>query len=96
MAERVGFGPLYIQRFATNRRCHRNSVAGVTMKDRHRSFGNSRLAAARNSRSTVVTGRTVSVPTQDVQFVPQHVRVPTILARTFLQRTPRKMTFAVV
>jgi hypothetical protein len=41
---------------ATNRRCHANSVAGVTMKDRQRVRGSSRLAAARKIRSAHVIG----------------------------------------
>jgi hypothetical protein len=41
----------YVQCFATKRRCQRSSVAGVTMKDRHRARGRRRLPATRKNRS---------------------------------------------
>jgi hypothetical protein len=43
--------PLYVQRLATSRRCHRSSVVGVTKNERQLDRGSSRLAAARRTRS---------------------------------------------
>ena len=47
--------PPYVQRRATRRRCQRSSVAGVTMNDRQLGRGSSRLAAASNTRSAIVS-----------------------------------------
>ena len=59
----IGGRPLrleYVQRRATRRRCQRSSVAGVTRSDRQRDRGNNRLAAARKTRSVIVScGRLV-------------------------------------
>ena len=51
---RIGGRPsraVYVQRFATSRRCQRSSVVGVTRNERQLACGSSRLAAARKTRS---------------------------------------------
>jgi hypothetical protein len=51
-------GRAHVHRWATNRRCQRSSVAGVTMKAGQRTRGRSRLATVSNARSTaVIAGR---------------------------------------
>jgi hypothetical protein len=50
----------YVQRRATSRRCQRSSVVGVTRNDRQLDRGNSRLAAAKKTRSLIAScGRLV-------------------------------------
>jgi hypothetical protein len=49
------FRPAYVQRRATRRRCQRDSVVGATRNDGQRERGDNRLAAARQTRSVVVS-----------------------------------------
>ena len=57
---------------AITRRYHRSSVAGVTMKDRQRTRGRSRLAAAERQAVNRGDRRTSRLPAQNREFVPQH------------------------
>jgi hypothetical protein len=62
----------YVHLRATNSRCHRNSVAGVTKNAAHRCRGSSFANAASTIRSVRGVPRTRYLPAQHRHLVAQH------------------------